>query len=90
MGNCYGAAPLAHRCLGGALLAVVMLPGMALYHMNLSEACTAVGYELPIITVIFQQLWCLGMMRQLTETSSTKSAARWPRGRTSLMAEGFG
>ncbi len=32
---------------------VVMLTGDGSFHMNLNEACTAVSYGLPIITVIF-------------------------------------
>ena len=63
--------------------------------MNLNEACTAVSYELPIITVIFNNS-VLGMVRQC-RTSSTKSAtarptptarrtsSSWPSG----LAEGY-
>ena len=40
-----------------------MFTGDASFHMNLNEACTAVSYELPIITVIFNNS-VLGMVRQ--------------------------
>ena len=42
---------------------VVMFTGDGSFHMNLNEACTAVSYELPIITVIFNNQ-VLGMVRQ--------------------------
>jgi len=42
---------------------VVMFTGDGSFHMNLNEACTAVSYDLPIITVIFNNS-VLGMVRQ--------------------------
>ena len=44
-------------------LPVIHLTGDGSFHMNLNEACTAVSYELPIITVIFNNT-VLGMVRQ--------------------------
>ena len=52
MGFGYGAAIGAQMALGRDAR-VVMLTGDGSFHMNLNEACTAVSYELPIITVIF-------------------------------------
>ena len=46
---------------------VVMLTGDGSFHMNLNEACTAVSYGLPIITVIFNNQ-VLGMVRQWQTT----------------------
>lgn len=42
---------------------VVHITGDGSFHMNLNEACTAVSYNLPIITVIFNNQ-VLGMVRQ--------------------------
>ena len=61
MGYGYGAAI-------GAQIAcpdkrVVHITGDGSFHMNLNEACTAVSYGLPIITVIFDNR-VLGMVRQ--------------------------
>lgn len=61
MGYGYGAAI-------GAQIAypekrVVHITGDGSFHMNLNEACTAVSYNLPIITVIFDNR-VLGMVRQ--------------------------
>ena len=52
MGFGYGAAIGAQVALGKDHR-VVMLTGDGSFHMNLNEGCTAVSYELPIITVIF-------------------------------------
>ena len=62
MGFGYGAAIGAQMALGRQQR-VVMFTGDASFHMNLNEACTAVSYELPIITVIFNNS-VLGMVRQ--------------------------
>ena len=62
MGFGYGAAIGAQMALGRDAR-VVMLTGDGSFHMNLNEACTAVSYELPIITVIFNNR-NLGMVRQ--------------------------
>ena len=62
MGFGYGAAIGAQMALGRDQR-VVMFTGDGSFHMNLNEACTAVSYELPIITVIFNN-HVLGMVRQ--------------------------
>ena len=62
MGFGYGAAIGAQMALGREQR-VVMFTGDGSFHMNLNEACTAVSYELPIITVIFNNS-VLGMVRQ--------------------------
>ena len=62
MGFGYGAAIGAQMALGRDAR-VVMLTGDGSFHMNLNEGCTAVSYELPIITVIFNNQ-VLGMVRQ--------------------------
>ena len=65
MGFGYGAAIGAQMALGRDQR-VVMFTGDGSFHMNLNEACTAVSYELPIITVIFNN-GTLGMVRQWQE-----------------------
>ena len=62
MGFGYGAAIGAQVALGDDQR-VIMLTGDGSFHMNLNEGCTAVSYELPIITVIFNNQ-VLGMVRQ--------------------------
>ena len=62
MGFGYGAAIGAQMALGRDAR-VVMLTGDGSFHMNLNEGCTAVSYDLPIITVIFNNQ-VLGMVRQ--------------------------
>lgn len=62
MGFGYGASIGAQVALGPKQR-VVMLTGDGSFHMNLNEACTAVSYHLPIITVIFNNQ-VLGMVRQ--------------------------
>ena len=62
MGFGYGAAIGAQLALGRDQR-VIMLTGDGSFHMNLNEACTAVSYGLPIITVIFNNQ-VLGMVRQ--------------------------
>lgn len=42
---------------------VIHITGDGSFHMNLNEACTAVSYQLPVITVIFDNA-VLGMVRQ--------------------------
>ncbi len=66
MGFGYGAAIGAQMALGREQR-VVMFTGDGSFHMNLNEACTAVSYELPIITVIFNNS-VLGMVRQWQTT----------------------
>ncbi len=69
-----------------------MLTGDGSFHMNLNEACTAVSYELPIITVIFNNQ-VLGMVRQWQTTFYEKRYSDTdPHRRTDFvkLAEGFG
>ena len=65
MGFGYGAAIGAQMALGRDQR-VVMFTGDGSFHMNLNEACTAVSYELPIITVIFNNQ-VLGMRRPVAD-----------------------
>ena len=62
MGYGYGAAIGAKTALGDSKK-VVHITGDGSFHMNLNEACTAVSYELPVITVIMNNK-VLGMVRQ--------------------------
>jgi acetolactate synthase-1/2/3 large subunit len=66
MGFGYGAAIGAQLGAGGGstrLRPVIHITGDGSFHMNLNEACTAVSYRLPVITVIFNNQ-TLGMVRQ--------------------------
>ena len=66
MGFGYGAAIGAQIGAAGAsgrTHPVIHITGDGSFHMNLNEACTAVSYHLPIITVILNN-HVLGMVRQ--------------------------
>jgi acetolactate synthase-1/2/3 large subunit len=66
MGYGYGAALGAQVGAGGGSerkRPVIHITGDGSFHMNLNEACTAVTYNLPVITVIFNNN-VLGMVRQ--------------------------
>ena len=87
----YGAAIGAQMALGRDAR-VVMLTGDGSFHMNLNEACTAVSYDLPIITVIFNNQ-VLGMVRQWQTTFYEKRYSDTdPHRKTDFvkLAEGFG
>ena len=91
MGFGYGAAIGAQMALGREQR-VVMFTGDGSFHMNLNEACTAVSYELPIITVIFNNS-VLGMVRQWQTTFYEKRYSQTdPHRKTNFvkLAEGFG
>ena len=91
MGFGYGAAIGAQMALGRDQR-VVMFTGDGSFHMNLNEACTAVSYELPIITVIFNNS-VLGMVRQWQTTFYGKRYSQTdPHRKTDFvkLAEGFG
>ena len=91
MGFGYGAAIGAQMALGRDAR-VVMLTGDGSFHMNLNEACTAVSYELPIITVIFNNQ-VLGMVRQWQTTFYEKRYSDTdPHRKTDFvkLAEAFG
>ena len=91
MGFGYGAAIGAQMALGRDAR-VVMLTGDGSFHMNLNEACTAVSYDPPIITVIFNNQ-VLGMVRQWQTTFYEKRYSDTdPHRKTDFvkLAEGFG
>lgn len=91
MGFGYGAAIGAQMALGRDHR-VVMFTGDGSFHMNLNEACTAVSYELPIITVIFNNQ-VLGMVRQWQTSFYGKRYSQTDPGRRTdyvKLAEGFG
>lgn len=91
MGFGYGAAIGAQMALGRSQR-VVMFTGDGSFHMNLNEACTAVSYELPIVTVIFNNQ-VLGMVRQWqTSFYGGRYSQTDPCRRTDFvkLAEGFG
>ena len=69
-----------------------VITGDGSFHMNLNEACTAVSYDLPIITVIFNNQ-VLGMVRQWQTTFYEKRYSDTdPHRKTDFvkLAEGFG
>ena len=90
MGYGYGAAI-------GAQMAhpekrVVHITGDGSFHMNLNEACTAVSYELPIITVLFDNK-VFGMVYQWQKAFyGGRLSATTPERKTDFVkvAEGFG
>lgn len=91
MGFGYGAAIGAQMALGRDQR-VIMMTGDGSFHMNLNEACTAVSYHLPIITVIFNNS-VLGMVRQWqTSFYEGRYSATDPHRHTDFvkLAEGFG
>ncbi len=91
MGYGYGAAIGA--CVGlKKSKPIIMLTGDGSFHMNLNEACTAVSYDLPIITVIFNNQ-VLGMVRQWQTTFYQKRySSTDPQRKTDFpkLAEAFG
>ncbi len=91
MGFGYGAAIGAQLAVGKARK-VVHFTGDGSFHMNLNEACTAVSYDLPIITVIFNNS-VLGMVRQWqTVFYDKRYSSTDPQRKTDFvkLAEGFG
>ena len=91
MGFGYGAAIGAQMALGRDAR-VVMLTGDGSFHMNLNEGCTAVSYDLPIITVILNNQ-VLGMVRQWQTTFYEKRYSDTdPHRKTDFvkLAEAFG
>ncbi|MCR4956482.1 MAG: acetolactate synthase large subunit, partial [Lachnospiraceae bacterium] len=71
---------------------VVHITGDGSFHMNMNEACTAVSYQLPIITVIMNNS-VLGMVRQWQdEFYDRRFAASEPERKTNYVKviEGFG
>lgn len=91
MGFGYGAAIGAQMALGRDQR-VIMLTGDGSFHMNLNEGCTAVSYNLPIITIIFNNQ-VLGMVRQWqTSFYEGRYSSTDPHRQTDFvkLAEGFG
>ena len=91
MGFGYVAALGAQAALGRDAT-VVMLTGDVSFHMNLNEACTAVSYDLPVITVIFNNQ-VLGMVRQWqTAFYGKRYSSTDPHRKTDYvqLAKGFG
>ena len=91
MGYGYGAA-IGAQIATGRQQRVVHLTGDGSFHMNLNEAVTAVSYDLPIITVIFNNQ-VLGMVRQgQTLLYEKRYASTDPHRKTNYvkLAEGFG
>lgn len=71
---------------------VVHITGDGSFHMNLQEGCTAVSYDLPVITVIMNNQ-VLGMVRQWQTTFYGKRySSTDPHRKTDFvkLAEGFG
>ncbi len=71
---------------------VIHFTGDGSFHMNLHEACTAVSYEVPVITVIFNNS-VLGMVRQWqTVFYEKRFSATDPKRKTDFvkLADGFG
>ncbi len=91
MGYGYGAS------LGAAVAVkgkrpVIMFTGDGSFHMNMNEACTAVSYNLPVITVILNNQ-VLGMVRQWQSAFyDRRFSSSEPERRTNykMVAEGFG
>ncbi len=91
MGYGYGAAIGAKVAVGNARK-VIHLTGDGSFHMNLNEACTAVSYNLPIITILFNNS-VLGMVRQWQSAFyGNRYAATDPKRKTDFvkLASGFG
>ncbi len=91
MGYGYGAAIGAKVALGDSKK-VIHITGDGSFHMNLNEACTAVSYNLPVITVIMNNK-VLGMVRQWQRCFYGKRFSETdPHRRTDFvkLAEGFG
>ncbi len=90
MGYGYGAAIGAQ--IGTGNKHVFHITGDGSFHMNMNEACTAVSYNLPVITVIVNNE-VLGMVRQWQTTFyGRRYAASEPERKTNYakVAEGFG
>jgi acetolactate synthase-1/2/3 large subunit len=95
MGFGYGAAIGAQIGAGGGSerkRPVIHITGDGSFHMNLNEACTAVSYRLPVISVIFNNQ-TLGMVRQLQRVFYDEHYAATTLDRATdyvKVAEGFG
>ena len=91
MGYGYGAA-LGAAVADGGKRPIIHITGDGSFHMNMNEACTAVSYNLPVITVIMNNS-VLGMVRQWQKTFYGKRySSSEPVRKTDYkaVAEGFG
>ena len=91
MGYGYGAA-LGAAVADGGKRPIIHITGDGSFHMNMNEACTAVSYNLPVITVIMNNS-VLGMVRQWQKTFYGKRySSSEPERKTNYkaVAEGFG
>ncbi len=91
MGYGYGAA-LGACVACDAKRPVIHITGDGSFHMNMNEACTAASYNLPVITVIFNNK-VLGMVRQWQTVFYGKRYAQSEPERITdykKVAEGFG
>ncbi len=91
MGYGYGAA-IGAAVADGGKRKIVHITGDGSFHMNMNEACTAVSYNLPVITVIMNNK-VLGMVRQWQKTFYGKRySSSEPERKTDYVkvAEGFG
>lgn len=91
MGYGYGAA-LGAAVADGGKRPIIHITGDGSFHMNMNEACTAVSYNLPVITVIMNNA-VLGMVRQWQKTFYGKRySSSEPERKTNFkaVAEGFG
>ena len=90
MGYGYGAAIGAQIANPGRR--VIHITGDGSFHMNMNEACTAVSYGLPIVTVIMNNA-VLGMVRQWQDAFyGRRFSSSEPERKTDYVkvAEGFG
>ena len=90
MGYGYGAALGAY--LGNPGSRVIHLTGDGSFHMNMNEACTAVSYNIPVISIIFNNS-VLGLVRQWQTTFYGKRYSSSEPERVTdyaKVAEGFG
>lgn len=91
MGYGYGAA-IGAAVADGGKRPIIHITGDGSFHMNMNEACTAVSYGLPVITVIMNNA-VLGMVRQWQKTFYGKRySSSEPERKTNYkaVAEGFG
>ncbi len=91
MGYGYGAA-IGAAVADGGKRKIVHITGDGSFHMNMNEACTAVSYNLPVITIVMNNK-VLGMVRQWQKTFYGKRySSSEPERKTDYVkvAEGFG
>ena len=94
MGFGYGAAIGAKLAVGESR-PVIHITGDGSFHMNLNEACTAVSYELPVITVISTircWVWCAvadGVLRQAVFSTDPHRKTNYVKLAEGLGAKGY-